>query len=85
MFDRDATLDTMLTAPLPEDQTPYRLGIFVRDIAGLRAYEHSGFWGTRAVYVPSLDLVVAGAVTEQSRGGEVFGMTNRAVELIAGN
>ena len=37
-----------------------------------------------AVYVPELALVVAGAVTEQSRGREVFGMIDRAVGLIAG-
>ena len=83
VFDRPATLDTMLTSPIPLEETPYRLGIFVRDIHGMEGYEHSGFWGTRAVYVPELDLVVAGAVTEQSQGATVFGMTNRAVELIA--
>ena len=84
VFERQATLDTMLTTPLPEGETPYRMGIFVRDLDGLLAYEHSGFWGTRAIYVPELDLVVAGAVTEQSRGAAVFGMTERAVALVAG-
>ncbi|HSM05485.1 MAG TPA: serine hydrolase domain-containing protein [Longimicrobiales bacterium] len=84
VFEAAATLDTMLTTPLPAADTPYRLGVFVRDLDGLVAYEHSGFWGTRAVYVPQLDLVVAGAVTEQSSGREVFVMTERAVALIAG-
>jgi len=83
VFELESTLDTMLTAPLPPDLTPYRLGIFVRDLDGRLAYEHSGFWGTRAVYVPSLDLVVGGAVTEQSMGGGAFRMTDRAVALVA--
>jgi D-alanyl-D-alanine carboxypeptidase len=84
VFEREVTLDTMLTTPLPPEETPYRLGVFVRDLDGLIAYEHSGFWGTRAVYVPELDLVVAGGVTEQSRGREVFMMTDRAVAFVAG-
>ena len=84
VFDRSATLDTMLTSPIPLEETPYRLGVFVRDIDGMEGYEHSGFWGTRAVYVPELDLVVAGAVTEQSQGAAVFAMTDQAVALIAG-
>ena len=74
----------MLTSPIPLEETPYRLGVFVRDIDGMEGYEHSGFWGTRAVYVPELDLVVAGAVTEQSQGAAVFAMTDQAVALIAG-
>ena len=84
VFDEEATLETMKTTPIPESETPYRLGLFVREIAGMTAYEHSGFWGSRAIYVPELDLVVAGLVTEQSRGADVFAMTERAVELIAG-
>ena len=83
VFEQEATVDTMLTTPLPGDETPYRMGIFVRDLNGRLAYEHSGFWGTRAVYVPALDLVVAGAVTEQSMGRRAFEMTDRAVELVA--
>lgn len=83
VFELEATLDTMLTTPLLEGETPYRFGIFVLDFDGMIGYGHSGFWGTRVVYVPELDLVVAGAVTEQSRGREVFGMIDRAVELIA--
>lgn len=83
VFDQSATLDTMLTTPLPEAETPYRMGIFVREIDGLRAYGHSGFWGTRALYVPELDLVVAAAVTEQTLGSGAFVLTNRAVQLIS--
>ena len=83
VFESDATLDTMLTTPLAEDESPYRLGVFTRELDGRVVYEHSGFWGTRAVYVPDLDLVVAGAVTEQSRGRAAFTLTDRAVQIVA--
>ena len=39
-------------------------------------YEHSGFWGIRAGFVPELDLALAAVVTQQV-GGE-----DRALELI---
>lgn len=80
VFTQSTTIDTLLTSPAP---SPYRLGVFVREFDGYAGFGHSGFWGTRAVYVPELDLVVAGAVTEQSKAGEVFRMTNEAVRLIA--
>lgn len=83
VFEREATLDALLTTPLPPDRTPYRLGVFVREFEGLTGYTHSGFWGTSAVYVPALDLVVAGAVTEQTRARSAIEMTARAVRLIA--
>lgn len=82
VFDHEATLDTMLTSPLPPEETPYRMGIFVLDLDGLRGFGHSGFWGTRAIYVPELDLVVSGAVTEQSRGRAVFRMLDQAVRIV---
>jgi D-alanyl-D-alanine carboxypeptidase len=49
---------------LPPD-SPYRLGIFEYDVNGLKAYGHSGFWGTAAVYVPSRHRAFALAVTQR--------------------
>ncbi|MEM7415668.1 MAG: serine hydrolase domain-containing protein [Gemmatimonadota bacterium] len=82
VFSTSATLDTLLTSPVSPASSDYRMGVFVRDVEGFAGFGHSGFWGTRAVYVPELDLVVAGAVTEQTRAAEVFRMTNEAVRLI---
>jgi D-alanyl-D-alanine carboxypeptidase len=65
VFKRPGTLDVMLSKQgLPPD-SPYRLGIFEYDVNGLKAYGHSGFWGTAAVYVPSRHRAFALAVTQR--------------------
>jgi D-alanyl-D-alanine carboxypeptidase len=72
VFERGATLDTMLAARSPE-MGGYGLGIFRLDVAGRRGYGHSGFWGTLAAHFPADSVTLAVAVNEQSRGGAVFG------------
>jgi D-alanyl-D-alanine carboxypeptidase len=65
VFRHPGTLETMLSKQgLPAD-SPYRLGIFEYDVGGLKAYGHSGFWGTAAVYVPSRQRAFALAVTQR--------------------
>lgn len=65
VFKRESTLDLMLSKDgIPAD-SPYRIGIFVRDIDGIKAYEHSGFWGTVVFYVPSQGRAISGAVLHQ--------------------
>jgi D-alanyl-D-alanine carboxypeptidase len=70
------TAKTMLTTVAAErggpvaygqEQTPgtYRMGIAVSEIDGLEVYQHTGFWGTTAAYVPQLDLAIGLAVTQQ--------------------
>jgi D-alanyl-D-alanine carboxypeptidase len=76
VFTKPATLDTMLTTiagarPGPGDEGPktipgvYRMGIFVAEIDGITVYRHTGYWGTVASYVPSLDLALAVGVTQR--------------------
>jgi CubicO group peptidase (beta-lactamase class C family) len=50
-----------------QEQTPgtYRMGIAVSEVDGLEVYQHTGFWGTTAAYVPQLDLAIGLAVTQQ--------------------
>ena len=50
--------------------------------SALLLFAHSGFWGTQAVYIPELDLVVAAAVTEQARGGEALRLVTEAVAVV---
>ena len=65
VFKDSSTLELMLsTEGLPHD-SPYRLGVFVKNIGNVEVYEHSGFWGTSVMFAPSLNLVVSGAVVEQ--------------------
>ncbi|HEU4851942.1 MAG TPA: serine hydrolase domain-containing protein [Telluria sp.] len=65
VFKRPETLQAMLSKEgLPAD-SPYRLGIFEYDANGVKAYGHTGFWGTMAMYVPSQRRAIAFALTRQ--------------------
>ncbi|HWJ95724.1 MAG TPA: serine hydrolase domain-containing protein [Telluria sp.] len=65
VFKRPGTLQVMLSKEgIPAD-SPYRLGIFEVEVAGVKGYWHSGFWGTAALYVPSQHRGYAFAVTRQ--------------------
>ncbi|NVJ68763.1 MAG: beta-lactamase family protein [Alphaproteobacteria bacterium] len=69
VFKKPETLDLMLSeAGLPED-SPYRLGVFERQVEGVTFYEHSGFWGTVVMYVPSTGRAYAGAVQYRKNYG----------------
>jgi D-alanyl-D-alanine carboxypeptidase len=71
------TIDTMLTtiaakrggpAAYGQPQRPgiYRMGVLVTQIDDETVYQHTGFWGTMAVYVPRLDAAIGGAVTQRA-------------------
>jgi D-alanyl-D-alanine carboxypeptidase len=68
----DATLNAALISPSPQSQANgqggYGMGFFIREYAGETCYEHSGFWGTLAVYCPETDITVAAAVTDAEAG-----------------
>jgi D-alanyl-D-alanine carboxypeptidase len=76
VFRDAATADTMLTTVEGAGQGPdlsgmpmvpgrYRMGIEVREDDGRVLYLHTGFWGTLAAYLPSPDVAIAVAVTQQ--------------------
>jgi len=76
VFDRASTLTTMLTSVIPHYGGPntgkpgygehqYCLGVYATEYRGYTMFQHGGFWGTRGVYVPALDLALAMAVTQQ--------------------
>jgi D-alanyl-D-alanine carboxypeptidase len=81
VFEKKATLDTMLAARSPE-LGGYGLGIFRLTVAGKTGYAHSGFWGTVAVHFPTEGLTVAAAVNEQSQGNAAFGLVGAAVRSL---
>ncbi|MBC6366830.1 serine hydrolase [Algoriphagus sp. AK58] len=61
VFESPKTLEKMLEAPT-YSETPmmdYRIGIYRIEVNGIEAFSHAGFWGTQAIYIPSLDLAVA--------------------------
>ena len=61
VFRNEATLAKMLTpVSYPAKQAlDYRIGIWEIEIDGMKAYTHSGFWGTQVVYIPSIKAGIA--------------------------
>ena len=82
VFRKPATLDTMLTSPLGASAV-YRMGIFQREMAGFTVYEHSGFWGTEALYIPELDIAIAGAVTQQDAFPSLRALMEESIHRLA--
>lgn len=92
VFAQPATLDTML-APvegaraLPDAAAgtlppgAYRMGIWRIEIEGLEAWRHTGFWGTSATWVPTLDLVVTATVNQHEAKAALDEITTRAILL----
>ncbi len=66
VFRKDGTLEVMLSRDGLPAGSPYRLGIFVKEHEGVTYYEHSGFWGTLAIYNPATGAALAGAVTDKT-------------------
>jgi D-alanyl-D-alanine carboxypeptidase len=76
VYDDPSTLETMLTTIDGASAGPdyhgssmvpgtYRMGIVVVTRDGNTGWGHGGFWGTRAVHFPELDLTVATVVNQQ--------------------
>ncbi|MFZ9976460.1 MAG: serine hydrolase domain-containing protein [Candidatus Kapaibacteriota bacterium] len=61
VFRKKSTLERMLT-PINYSEIPaldYRMGIWETDIEGVKAYTHSGFWGTQVIYIPNIQTTIA--------------------------
>jgi D-alanyl-D-alanine carboxypeptidase len=66
-----------------EAGNPYAMGFFIRDYSGETCYEHSGFWGTLAVYCPRSDVTVTSAVTDAEAGfAALRPFTEAAIEAV---
>lgn len=66
IFTEPDTLTLMLEAPMHPAGSPYRMGVFTREIGGAIAYSHGGFWGLDAVNIPERNLSIAGVALDQS-------------------
>lgn len=49
----------------------FGMGLYAQELAGERAWGHSGFWNTAAFHVPTRDVTVAAAVL-QARSGPIM-------------
>ena len=73
----DPALNAALITPSAQSQADggggYAMGFFIREYAGETCFEHSGFWGTLAVYCPHTDITVTAAVTDADEGFRALG------------
>ncbi|MGH7677983.1 MAG: serine hydrolase domain-containing protein [Gemmatimonadaceae bacterium] len=81
VFQRRATLDTMLAVRSP-DLGGYGLGIFRVNSQGRVGIGHTGFWGVLAMHYPAEGLTIAIAVTEQTQGNSVFGVAGATLRAV---
>jgi D-alanyl-D-alanine carboxypeptidase len=68
VFRNQATLNIML-APVEYEVEPemdYRMGIWQIEVNGMKAFTHSGFWGTYVVFVPDLNASFAVNYSQRS-------------------
>jgi D-alanyl-D-alanine carboxypeptidase len=84
VFANPSTLGTMLMsvingAVLPMD---YRLGIWRIEINGKEAYTHTGFWGTQAVYIPSMDLAISANYSQRWHNSSIAPAIPKIIEAI---
>lgn len=80
VFDRPETLSLMLSADSLPDSSPYRLGVFERDIGGSPVFEHGGFWGTSVFHDPATGITVAGAALKQADYRKLVGAITTYLE-----
>ena len=66
IYDDPETLELMTTAPGHPFPDNYRIGLFPREISGVQAYSHGGFWGVEIMASPAMDYYAAGVSMEQS-------------------
>lgn len=80
VFEKRATLDTMLVARSTEMQG-YGLGIFGTTARGVRGRGHSGFWGTSSMVFPDAGVTASVAVLEQSESRLMNVVMGAVVEM----
>jgi D-alanyl-D-alanine carboxypeptidase len=82
VFDRRATLDTMLAVRSPDFLGGYGLGIFRINSQGRTGIGHTGFWGVLAMHYPAEGITIAIAVNEQTLGNTVYGLSGATLRAV---
>jgi len=77
VFDKSSTLAAMLRV---SRHANYALGLFRDHEVGLRAWEHTGFFGSFMYFVPSLDLSFAGSVNQAATPS--IGLVRSVIRII---
>jgi len=63
----------------------YRLGIARSEIAGATAWGHSGFWNTFSLYLPDLDLTLAGSVQQNAEHEAAVALQRLVIDAVRQN
>ena len=66
----------------PEMPGTYKLGIYVEEEEGMKTYSHSGSWGTKAVYIPELDIAISLSVTQRLAREEIIWLYKNALNVV---
>lgn len=82
VFERPATLDTMLAVRSPEFLAGYGLGIFRVNSRGRIGIGHSGYWGVTVLHFPAEGITVAVAVNEQTQGNVTYAVAGSASRVV---
>jgi D-alanyl-D-alanine carboxypeptidase len=83
VFADAATLALMTEAPGHPEGSPYRMGLFTREIDGHRIYGHGGFWGTDALVVPALGIALASVTLDQNAVDDIRALGGELVQTVA--
>lgn len=67
VFEKPATLRTMLGKPFPAHPTDLGLGIFFLRVGGETCWWHNGFWGINVVHCPGSGMTIA-SMANQANG-----------------
>jgi D-alanyl-D-alanine carboxypeptidase len=82
VFDRKATLDTMLAVRSPDFLAGYGLGIFRLNSQGRVGIGHTGFWGVLVMHYPTEAITISVAVTEQSQGNVIYALSGATLRAV---
>ena len=79
IFESPETLRTMIASPGNQHPDRYRFGLFPYSLNDVETYYHSGFWGTFVSYATDIDIVVAGAVLDQSGYSRILEIVSETI------
>jgi D-alanyl-D-alanine carboxypeptidase len=82
---KDTTVLNQIFTEIPtSDSEPsgYHLGLSSYEYAGLSAYGHGGFWGTRVLYFPELKTSIAVYVLERDKRGFINELVGKIIGLL---
>jgi D-alanyl-D-alanine carboxypeptidase len=82
---RDRAVRNLIVTEIPTidpDPSNYYFGISSQSYHGLKAFGHSGFWGSKVMYFPDLNTSVAVFVLVKEFGNLRDEVINQVVDLL---